>query len=289
MGTFVAISCALFLCVSMVMTRGKENMPQDGRFHPLEALKELPLMVKDFWQLLQLKTMRILLVFKASFNLAFGLYNATMVFFLQYRLGYGDEVTSTVYTIQTIMNLFAVFIMSWLGIKLGKTATIILSLGLAGVGCILFYIVGIHSYFMLMVFIVMFSVAVSCFWQLSGAIFYDITEVDEFTFGKRREGSITSLQSAVGSLVTALAASGFSIYMGANGFDATLAVQSESALKALDQLFLLIPGVAFLLACAVLFLYPLNKKRFMSLQSALRLKQQGRDYAQYQDDLDRIL
>jgi len=289
MSIAVILFCAFFLIVSMIMTRGQEQMPEDGRFHPMEALKELPLMVKDFWELLKLKTMRILLLFKASFNLAFGLYNATMVFFLQYRLGYGDEVTSTVYTIQTIMNLFAVFLMSWLGIKLGKSTTIILSLGLAGVGCILFYIVGIQSYFMLMVFIVMFSVAVSCFWQLSGAIFYDITEVDEFTFGKRREGAITSLQAAMGSLVTALAASGFSMYMGANGFDATQAVQSESAMRALDTLFLLVPGVAFLLACGILCLYPLNKKRFMSLQSALRLKEQGRDYSQYQEDLDKIL
>ena len=289
MGIFVALACAFFLFVSMFMTRGQEKMPEDGKFRPLEALKELPLMAKDFWELCHLKTMRILLLFKASFNTAFGLYNAAMVFFLQYRLGYGDEVTSTVYTIQTVINLCTVFIMSWLGIKLGKAPTIILSLGIAGISCVVFFIVGIHSYLALMIFIIMFAVAVSCFWQLSGAIFYDITEVDEFTFGKRREGSIAALQSAIGSLVTALAASGFTAYMGANGFDATLAVQSESAMRALDTLFLLVPGIAFLAAAGVLLLYPLNKKRFMSLQSALRLKEQGRDYSQYQEDLNKIL
>ncbi|MBO5666562.1 MAG: MFS transporter [Firmicutes bacterium] len=289
MASFVAISCSIFLVISMIMTRGQEHMPEDGHFSPMTALKEIPLMIKDFWQLLQLKTMRILLLFKACFNTAFGLYTSAMVFFLQYRMGYGNEVTSTVYTVQTVVNLATVFVMSWLGIKLGKTVTILLSMIIAGVGCIVFYIVGIHSYASLMVFIVMFAIAVSCFWQLSGAIFYDVTEVDEFTFGKRREGAITSLQSAVGSLVGAIVASAFSAYLAMNGFDATLAAQPESAIAALDRIFLLTPGVAFLLACAILAMYPLNKKRFMSLQSALRLKQQGRDYSQYQEDLDKIL
>ena len=60
-------------------------------------------------------------------------------------------------------------------------------------------------------------------------------------------------------------------------------------MRALDTLFLLVPGIAFLVACGILFLYPLNKKRFMSLQSALRLKGQGRDYSQYEEDLKKIL
>ena len=289
MATFVAVSCSIFLVISMIMTKGQERMPEGGHFDPIQALKEIPLMLKDFWELLHLKTMRILLLFKACFNTAFGLYTSAMVFFLQYRMGLGNEVTSTVYTVQTVVNLLTVFVMSWLGIKLGKTVTILLSMIIAGVGCIFFYVVGIHSFATLMIFIVMFAIAVSCFWQLSGAIFYDVTEVDEFTNGKRREGAITSLQSAVGSLVGAIVASAFSAYLAMNGFDATLAAQPESAIAALDKIFLLTPGVAFLLACGILALYPLNKKRFMSLQSALRLKQQGRDYSQYQEDLDKIL
>jgi Na+/melibiose symporter-like transporter len=180
-------------------------------------------------------------------------------------------------------------IVSWIGIKLGKAATLRVTMGVAAIGCAIFYTMGIDSYMTLMAFIVMFSMASNSFWQLAGAIFYDITEVDEYVYGKRREGAITSLQSAVGSLVGAIVASAFSAYLAMNGFDATLAAQPESAIAALDKIFLLTPGVAFLLACAILALYPLNKKRFMSLQSALRLKQQGRDYSQYQEDLDKIL
>jgi Na+/melibiose symporter-like transporter len=113
--------------------------------------------------------------------------------------------------------------------------------------------------------------------------------VDQFCFGKRRQGSVNSLQSGVGSLATAAIYGGFGYYLKFMKFDAALAVQPESALIALDQLFILAPGVCFLLTCAVLLIYPLNKKRFHSLQSALRLKELGRDYSMYQEDLDKLL
>ena len=79
------------------------------------------------------------------------------------------------------------------------------------------------------------------------------------------------------------------MYLETTGFDATLAAQPQTALVALDRLFILCPGICFLVACLILVVYPLNKKRFHSLQSALRLKKQGRDYSLYQEDLDKIL
>ena len=54
-------------------------------------------------------------------------------------------------------------------------------------------------------------------------------------------------------------------------------------------MFILMPGVCFAIGVAVLFLYPLNKKRFHSLQSVVALKREGKDYTRYQEDLDKII
>lgn len=286
---FIAVCNGVALFSGWKCTAGMEKMPPDGKFEPWKALKEIPLLLMDYWQLMKLKTMKILLVFKVAFNVGYAFFTSTMVFFLQYRLGLGNEVTSTIYSVQIAINFVNVFIMSWIALKIGKSATLLLTMGLAGVGCIAFYFIGIHGYISLILFIIMFSMAANSFWQLSSAIFYDVTEVDEFTYGKRREGAITSLQSGIGSLATALIVAGFGVYLKAVGFDATMAMQPESAMLALDRLFLLMPGVCFLIGCAVLKLYPLSKERFAALQSALRLKLKGEDYSRYQEDLDKIL
>lgn len=288
-GAVIAICVGVSIFLGWKWTAGTEHMPEGGAFHPMEAIRDVPLLLKDYWDLARLKSMRILLVFKILFNVGYAFFTSTMVFFLQYRLGYGNEVTSTVYSMQIGVNLVTVFIMSWIGLKLGKAGTLRLTLGVAGAGCLLFYIVGIENYISLMAFIIMCSMASNSFWQLSGAIFYDITEVDEFVYGKRREGAITSLQSGIGSLATAVIVAAIGGYLELSGFDASLSVQAESAMVALDRLFILMPGVCFLLGVAVLCLYPLNKKRFHSLQFALSLKRQGASYAEYQEDLDRIL
>ncbi|MBR6501459.1 MAG: hypothetical protein IKT25_08130, partial [Firmicutes bacterium] len=58
---------------------------------------------------------------------------------------------------------------------------------------------------------------------------------------------------------------------------------------ALDKLFILMPGVCFAIGVAVLFLYPLNKKRFHSLQIVVDRKRKGLGYEEYQQDIDKVL
>jgi len=288
-GLMAAIFAGGSMFLGWKLTAGVEKMPPDGRFEPMKALKEVPLVLRDYWQLLKLKTMRILTVFKVMFNVGNAFFTSAMVFFLQFRLGMSHEEISVVYTAQIAIRVVNVFVIGWIALKLGKSTTLLLTLTVSGATCVLFYIAGIHSYVTLIIFILVTTSAISSFWQVAGAIFDDVTEVDEFAYGSRREGAINSLQSGVGSLATAAIYGGFGMYLKTTGFDGMLAVPPESALKALDRLFILSPGVCFLIACAILLVYPLNKKRFHSLQSALRLKKEGRDYSLYQEDIDKIL
>ena len=288
-GIMAGGSAGLSLFIGWKLTAGVEKVPEGGRFEPMKALKEIPMVLKDYWELLKLKTMRILTVFKIIFNVGNAFFTAVMVFFMTYRLGMDNSQISMVYSVQIFIRIFNVFLIGWIAVKIGKSATLLLTLTISGVTCVLFYLFGISNQVTLLIFIVITTAAISSFWQVAGAIFDDVAEVDQFRFGKRRQGSVNSLQSGVGSLATAAVYGGFGVYLEHMNFDAALAVQPESALVALDQLFVLCPGVCFLLTCAVLLVYPLNKKRFHSLQSALRLKELGRDYSMYQEDLDKLL
>ncbi len=288
-GIMAGGSAGLSLFIGWKLTAGVETMPEGGKFEPMKALREIPLVLKDYWELLKLKTLRILTVFKIIFNVGNAFFTSAMVFFLTYRLGMDNSEISMIYSLQIFIRVFNVFLIGWIAVKIGKSATLLLTLTISGVTCVLFYLFGITNQISLLIFVVITTAAISSFWQVAGAIFDDVAEVDQFRFGKRRQGSVNSLQSGVGSLATSAIYGGFGIYLANNGFDAALAAQPESALRALDQLFILCPGACFLLACVVLLIYPLNKKRFHSLQSALRLKELGRDYSMYEEDLKKLM
>ena len=57
----------------------------------------------------------------------------------------------------------------------------------------------------------------------------------------------------------------------------------------LNLAYVLTPGVCFLIGAAALARFPLNKKTFASLTSAVRKKNAGEDYSEYSEDLNKIL
>ena len=101
-----------------------------------------------------------------------------------------------IYSVQIFIRVFNVFLIGWIAVKIGKSATLLLTLTISGVTCVFFYLFGITNQVTLILFIVITTAAISSFWQVAGAIFDDVAEVDQFRFGKRRQGSVNSLLPA---------------------------------------------------------------------------------------------
>ena len=162
-------------------------------------------------------------------------------------------------------------------------------MALCAVAGIFIYLFASDSVIWCAVFIGLFALVQTGFWQLSSSIFYDIVEVDEYVNHKRREGDIMSAVSVLGTIITALMVQIFGLFFDMSGFDPDLAVQPESVINFLDAAYILFPCICMLIGAVALKIFPINKKTFASLQAALMLRSEGKDYGVYLSDIEKIV
>lgn len=139
------------------------------------------------------------------------------------------------------------------------------------------------------VYIGMFAVVQTGFWQLSNSMFYDIVEVDEYVNNKRREGDITSFVSVLGTFITAAMVQAYGLFFNIAGFDSMAESQPESVNVFLNIAFILVPCLCLLVGVIALKVFPINKYTFASLQKALELKHAGENYDEYLPDVNKII
>lgn len=243
----------------------------------------------NYLQLAKLRTMRILIVYKAAFACALALFNIGTVYYMRYCAGMSNRYISYVYFITVGVFLVTTPFINVMALKMGKGTQQKVTLGTAGAVGLLVYLFFRNTMAGTIAYVVLFAVTQNSFWQLSPSIFYDVVEVDEFVNGKRREGDIMSLVSVLGTLTTALIVQIFGIFFDVSGYDPALAAQGDGVVSFLNIAYVLVPSLCFLIGAFALKTFPINKKTFASLTAAVALKREGQDYSQYEQDLQKIL
>lgn len=245
--------------------------------------------LKNYRELAKLKPMKLLIIYKGAFACAFALYNIATLYFLQYALGLSNKYSSYVYAFTTIIFIIMTPIVDKMALRAGKANQQMYTMGIAGVIGVLIYIIAPNTLMGGVLYVAVFAVVQTGFWQLSSAIFFDVIEVDEYVNHKRRGGDVMSLVSVLGTLVTAIMVQIFGIFLDVAGFDPTLAMQPDSVISFLDVGYVLMPSICCLIGFFALKAFPINKKTFASLQKVLELRDQGESYDEYMDDINKLV
>lgn len=253
----IAIVSGASILITWKSTKGKELQVESGN-NKLEIRK----LLTEYLQIIKLKPFKHMIVVVALFIIANTFYNSSMVFFTRYSLGLEDDVTSTVFLVSIIANLVYTPIMGVCAVKFSKKNTLATSMLLSGIAAVAFYFVGISSYVVLVVYVIIYSVSYTCFWQLINAIMYDISEVGEYHFGKRLEGSIASVYGFVLTIFTSVASQ---IVGWLLKFDF------------INETFILLPGICLIGSAIVQYIYPINERTFNLVKLALKDKKEGRE------------
>lgn len=251
----IAIVSGASILVTWKSTKGKELQVEQGQ-NKLEIGK----LLVEYLQIIKLKPFKHMIIVVALFIIANTFYNSSMVFFTRYSLGLEDDVTSTVFLISIIANLVYTPIMGVCAVKFSKKNTLATSMLLSGIAAAVFYFVGVNSYLVLVIYVIIYSVSYTCFWQLINAIMYDISEVGEYHFGKRLEGSIASVYGFVLTIFTSVASQ---IVGWLLKFDF------------INETFILLPGICLIGSAIVQYIYPINEKSFNMVKEALKAKKAG--------------
>ena len=233
---------------------------------------------KNFVEIFKLKPTKSLAATVFIWSFVSAMYNAMLVYLMTNNLGYSAGLQSTYFFLMSAIAIVQVPFINYAANKWGKKGTYIGTTLFSGIGFIVFLFIGFPSFAFMIVYAVVVMLGTTTYWTLYYSMMYDISEVDEFVNGKRREGSITSIMSFSQKLGSAVALQAVGIFLQMGGYDASLEVQSESALQAIMQLNTLVPGIIGVLGAVVMFAYPLTGERFEKLKAALEAKKKGEEY-----------
>lgn len=288
-GTIIGVITAVTWIISAVTNRGKgvvlEKEAKTDEKKPRTGMGDI---LKNYLELFNLKTGKLMVVYKAAFTCAYALFNVSTIYYLTYSVGLNERVTSYMFIITIAMFLVFTPVISKLALRFGKVRQQLVAFTLGGAIGLAVFLAGPETIPGAAIYIAFAALMQSGFWQISPAIFYDVIEVDEWVNHKRREGDLMSMISVLGTLISAIMIQGFGIAADVMGFDPALAVQPGSFITFLNVGFILIPSLCAFAGAIVLFVFPINKKTFESLQKALAARSKGLDTSEFMDDVKKI-
>ena len=279
-----ALSALVFggIMVCWSSTRGRERVVTT----PPEK-QSLLSTLKDYSQLLHIRPYRLLIYSKVAISFSYSTYTACMVFYVVYLMGISSTFISPLYVVTNIIKMGFIVVVAKGALKYGKKELLVVSTAGVGLLAVLFVIRGIDTKAEMYIYVLGCVYAQAAFWQLCNTNFYDVTDLDEYRFGKRREGNLMALQSliaVVGISATLKLVTGLLEY---SGFDATLSVQTPAALAMLERIFILFPAIGMLSCAFFLSRYKVNKAGFALLSEQLYRREQGLE-SPPQEDIARI-
>ena len=231
--------------------------------------------LRDCRQLLTLRPYRNVIFSKVGSSVAYTFYTGTLIFYMQFVLGIDTRFSAVIYLTSNLFSLVLVPFIAKMTLRFGKRAYMTCSQFATAAACALMGLIGVRSRALLIVYMLVYVFGQASFWQLCNTNLYDISDLDEYRFGVRREGNIMSLQSFINTMFTSVNLKVLTGLLAASGFVASAPAQTESALRMLKILFVWVPAAAALLSGVFLFAYRVNKDDFVLLKEALYRRHQG--------------
>ena len=271
--SFVILLSALVLWGIMTCwnsTRGRERLVTT----PPEK-QGLGSMLKDFAELLSLKPYRLLIYAKLSISFSYSTYTTCMVFYVVYHMKLAPTFISPLYVVTNFVKMAFIFIIARFALRFGKKELLVASNVVTGLLAMLFVVRGIGAPWEMYLYVMACVYAQAAFWQLSNTNFYDVTDMDEYRFGKRREGNLLALQSLLSIVGISATLRLVTFLLEISGFDATAAAQTPAALAMLERIFILLPALGMLACALFLSQYKVNKHRFALMTEQLYRREQG--------------
>jgi GPH family glycoside/pentoside/hexuronide:cation symporter len=270
---FAAALAALVMACSLLCWRATRGCERPVFEEPeSQGLKGF---LTDCRQLLTLSPYRKIIASKIASSVAYAFFTGTLIFYMQYVLQIDTRFSSVIYLLSNILSLVLLPFIAGMSLKFGKRKYMAYAEFVTAGLSILLALTGVRSKTLLILYVIVYVFGQASFWQICNTNLYDISDLDEYRFGVRREGNIMALQSFINTAFTSIDLKVLSILLTVSGFSATAATQSEAALRMLKVMFLWLPAAGAFLAGVFMLLYRVNKEDFILLKEALYRRHQG--------------
>lgn len=180
------------------------------------------------------------------------------VYFATYVLE-NPGLASPLLSISSVIGIPVALVIPFLATKLGKRNLVLLGsiMGVAGnVGVYLFK----HSSFMIMFWSVILSLGIGVINGIIYVMSAECIDYGEWKMGIRIQGFLMAFVGFAVKVANSICTMLLSLILGWGGYDATAAVQSESAIRAIEFNYLGLPLILFVLIIVCMLFYNLDKQ-----------------------------
>ncbi len=282
-GTLVGIASGISIYITVFLSKPFDTTKE--RVVDLEQKKEAKItfrlvmhhsceILKDYISIFRLKPFRFLLAASIFYLIANTIVGADRLYFYTYNLGLSPVQVTAVLVFASINGIFFSPIVTGLTKWFDKRTLLILMMMLSAALVTGAKFTGIATFSGMLIFTFVFAISNGAYWQLIPSMLYDICEYDELHTGKRREGSIVSLQSVSEAFAGAIAMQTLGIVLQLAGFDGTIHHQTESALSWVENMLTVIPAIFMIATTAMIFLYPITKIKYEEIKVELSKRSQ---------------
>jgi GPH family glycoside/pentoside/hexuronide:cation symporter len=254
---------------------GIEELRQHKKRDKGVSLLNVIAILGEYRQILKLKSTRYVVGASIAYLIGYSIFCADRMYFLTFNMGFTAAEITAVLTFLTFSSVIFVPVVSMANRRYGKRTIFIFGMCICGIIMFLFRFIGFDSVLYLGLFILAYSIGSICYWQLVPSMIYDVCEVDELVYNKKRAGIVISLQSISESASNALGLQIVGLLLAFGGFNAEAVVQTKKALSWTSNSFSLIPAVLMLVSAFMIFLYPITKKNFKQVVDAIERRDAG--------------
>ncbi|MDR1796657.1 MAG: MFS transporter [Clostridiales Family XIII bacterium] len=274
---------AVALFVTYFTTKGREiegdRLQRDGKPENVFLV---------YGRMCALKPARTMLSITAIYNLAYGFILSGMTYFILYNVVNGKESDVSIVTaVMTVILFVFTPVICSIAVKKERSFVLGACLFISAAAMLILFAIGIHTLPTLIVCMVLFEIANVAYWSIVQAMFYDLTEVYEYKYGKRMEGAACGINIVIMKVFMAISLQIFGIILEAGGYDPAAAAQTDAALKMIGICFIVIPAIMFVITGVVSLRVPITTKNYPLLLRALEAKRAGQEHST--EGLEKVL
>jgi len=269
-GAIFGAIALIFGFICCVATRGAEKPATE------EILNQDEGIIQVIKETMKIKSYRILCIAVVLFFIGDIACSTAGVYFLTYVCGLDSNQQALYFLVYSLAYVGMVPLDGIMMNKLGKKKAINYSMIFLFIMGVAAFLLKIHTLLGACILVTLTMFTVSMLFTAYVALAYDVAELDEYINGKRREGSLVSIVSFAQKLGSAIGTYVCGIILTIIGYDATLAVQSETTVSGILALVTLLPAFAGLVFFLIMLKFPIGPKEYECILQANADKKAGR-------------
>lgn len=242
-----------------VAVSGKRDVPciteekkSPGDFNVLHIFRE-------YISVARLGPMKYLIIASLASLIAYAILTSNVMYYFTYKLHLSATESSAFLVARSLLGLVMLPIVSKLSRMFDKRIALIICYATGIAGMIVMKIVGAETMAATFIYVILFMICTSIYWQMMPAIYYDMCDYDSATTGKKREAMILSFQGLVEAVAVGIGGQILGAVLQAAGFDGSASVQTSVAMEWIENSATVMPMVFLVISCIALFKYPLTR------------------------------